>query len=429
MQDEIVDVVVVGGGVAGCVCAYELAKAGREVILIERGSECGSKNLSGGVFYSKVMEEIFDDFLSNAPVERKITKNIISFLNESSALNIDYYDERLNGNAVSVLRAKFDAWLASKCEEAGVMILPSTRVDKLAKDGDKIVGVVAGDDVLKARVVVLADGANSFLASEGAIRQKQPAKNLAVGVKAVIGLDEKTICERFSLNGDEGAAYAVVGAATCGVAGGGFIYTNKKSVSIGVVLQLGDLQNSSYSSTQILDSFLTHQRIAPLIKDGELLEYGAHMTIENGPAMVTEPISAPGLLVIGDAAGFTLNAGFVLRGMDLAAGSAQAAAKAVNAAFAADDFDNALQNGYKNELAKSWVGQDMARYKNAPKFLANPLLYGAYGELVADLFYDIFRHDLRPKQPLWRVALNAANRHKIGLWQLAKDALGALKSL
>ena len=40
------DAIVVGGGVAGAVCAHQLAKEGREVLLIERGVEPGSKNLS-----------------------------------------------------------------------------------------------------------------------------------------------------------------------------------------------------------------------------------------------------------------------------------------------------------------------------------------------------------------------------------------------
>lgn len=37
------DVIVVGGGVAGAVCAYLLAQQGREVLLCERGAEPGSK--------------------------------------------------------------------------------------------------------------------------------------------------------------------------------------------------------------------------------------------------------------------------------------------------------------------------------------------------------------------------------------------------
>ena len=120
------DVIVIGAGVAGSVCAYLLAQDGKEVLLIERGAEPGSKNLSGGIFYCRVMEEIFPDFLDSAPVERRITRNCISFLNPDSFVNIDYWDARLAHpvNAVSVLRARLDPWLAEKCEEAGVTVMP-----------------------------------------------------------------------------------------------------------------------------------------------------------------------------------------------------------------------------------------------------------------------------------------------------------------
>lgn len=76
MDDEALDVIVVGAGVAGSVCAHQLATAG-QVVLIERGAEPGSKNLSGGVFYSWVMEEAFPGFVDTAPVERRITRNVV----------------------------------------------------------------------------------------------------------------------------------------------------------------------------------------------------------------------------------------------------------------------------------------------------------------------------------------------------------------
>lgn len=53
------------------------------------------KNLSGGVFYRMMMEQMFPDFVNEAPVERRITRNIVSLLNEKSAINIDYWDQRL----------------------------------------------------------------------------------------------------------------------------------------------------------------------------------------------------------------------------------------------------------------------------------------------------------------------------------------------
>ncbi|MDK6474745.1 hypothetical protein QP168_10590, partial [Aerococcus urinae] len=81
------------------------------------GTEPGTKNLSGGVFYCKIMQDIFPDFLEQAPYERKIARNILSFMTPTAATNVDYWDGRLgeDSTAVTVLRAKFDPWLAEKC--------------------------------------------------------------------------------------------------------------------------------------------------------------------------------------------------------------------------------------------------------------------------------------------------------------------------
>jgi len=142
MSEEVdFDVIVIGGGVAGAVCAYTLAGQGREVLLIERGAEPGSKNLSGGVFYCRIMEKVFPDFVDAAPVERRITRNCVSLINEGSYVNIDYWDQRLSepANAVTVLRAKLDAWLLEQCEEAGVTVMPGVKVDSLIVEGEQIV--------------------------------------------------------------------------------------------------------------------------------------------------------------------------------------------------------------------------------------------------------------------------------------------------
>ena len=59
------------------------------------------------------MEKVFPDFVNAAPVERRITRNCVSLINEGSYVNIDYWDQRLRepANAVTVLRAKLEAWL------------------------------------------------------------------------------------------------------------------------------------------------------------------------------------------------------------------------------------------------------------------------------------------------------------------------------
>src|SRR5665647_2226433 len=150
------DAIVIGGGVAGTVCAYQLAKESRSVLLIDRGAEVGSKNLSGGVFYCRVMEQAFPGFVEEAPVERVINRNCVSFLSPTSFVNIDYWDQRLSEpvNAVTVLRTKLDAWLCEQCENAGVVVMPGVRVDSLIMEGGQVVGVRAGEDELRAHVVV-----------------------------------------------------------------------------------------------------------------------------------------------------------------------------------------------------------------------------------------------------------------------------------
>jgi electron transfer flavoprotein-quinone oxidoreductase len=432
MSDDVdFDVIVIGAGVAGSVCAHQLAKAGHEVVLIERGSEPGSKNLSGGVFYCRVLDEVFPDFVSSAPVERRITRNVLSFLNGDSHVNIDYWDERLAepANAVTVLRARLDPWLAEQCEQAGAMVMPGVRVDGLLRDGERVVGVRAGEDELRAHVVVAADGVNSLLARDAGVRPKEPQRHLAVGVKSVIALPRPVIEDRFRVTGDEGVAYAVVGDCTQGVAGGGFLYTNRESVSVGVVLRLDDLGARGLSPSDVHDHFLAHPAIAPLIRGGELLEYGCHLTIEDGPAMAARDLTRPGLVLIGDAAGLTLNTGLTIRGMDLAAGSALAAARTVAAALSTGDCSGEALGAYRTELERSFVGADLRTYARAPKFLENPRMYGDYGRLLADVFHGIYNHDLRPRRHLVGAALGAVKASGVGLGQLARDGWAAARAL
>ncbi len=428
------DVIVVGAGIAGCVTAYQLARQGRTVLLIERGESPGSKNLSGGVLYSRGIQQVFPGFLDEAPVERRITRNYISFLNAESSVAIDYKDTRLADpvNAVTVLRAKLDPWLAQQCEDAGALIMPGVRVDRVRTDdgesGKRVVGVQAGADELRARVVVAADGVNSFIAKEVGLRKQEPLNHLAVGVKSVVSLPRETIEARFNLTGDEGAAIAVVGDCTEGVGGGGFVYTNIDSVSVGVVVRLDDLTAKKKVVTDIFDHFLEHRFIAPYLEGGELAEYGCHLVAEGGMDMIGE-IAMDGMLVVGDAAGLTLNTGLTVRGMDLAVASAVAAADGIGSALDRGDTSKAGLAGYRQKFFASYAGQDMKTYARAPAFLELERMYKNYGELLANVLYGAFNLDTQPRRHLLSVARKALIQSPLKMRQLVSDGIAGARAL
>ncbi|HET9918746.1 MAG TPA: FAD-dependent oxidoreductase, partial [Ktedonobacteraceae bacterium] len=337
------DAIVVGAGPAGSSAALALACAGLQVALIERGEYPGAKNVSGAALYApQLLADLLPNYWEEAPVERYLTRRVITFMSQESAFAFDFRTHNFASppyNGFTVLRPRFDRWLASKAKEAGAMLITSTVVDDLLYSGDQVVGVRCRREngELHAPVVIAADGANSFLAKKAGLQKEFCASEMTLGVKEVLRLDRHIIEERFNLNGDEGMTNEYVGSASGSVKGGAFLYTNADTLSIGVVTQIASLAEKRVRAYDLLDQFKQHPAVAPLVRDAVTLEYSAHMIPESGWAMMPK-LSRAGMLVVGDAAGFVFAAGMFLEGMNFAIASGLAAAAAAQEAHAQGDY-------------------------------------------------------------------------------------------
>ncbi len=428
MGEEKFDVIIVGGGLAGLTAAYLLAKEGLEVILIERGGFCGAKNMTGGRMYGHSLEKVIPGFAEEAPVERKITKERISFLTSDGGTTIDYVSDKLNlSPSYSVLRSRFDQWLAGKAEAEGAMIVPGIRVDDVVKQDGKVVGIVAGEETMLADVVLLADGVNSLLAQKLGMKKELDPHQVAVGAKEVITLDENTITSRFGNEAGEGTAWMFVGYPTGGNIGGGFLYTNKESISIGVVATVGDIGHSGVSVPEMVDRMKEHPVIRPLIAGGKTVEYSAHLVSEGGYNMIPT-LYDDGVLVAGDAAALVINLGLTVRGMDLAIESGRLAAETIIKAKEKGDFSADTLSAYQTAMEESFVIRDMKHYRKFPAFMeSSHRMFEQYPGMLDEILSSLFVVDGSEPKKIRDVALDAAK--PIGLINLANDGLKGMGAL
>ncbi|MET1102166.1 MAG: FAD-dependent oxidoreductase [Pyrodictiaceae archaeon] len=391
MSSEKFDVIIIGGGPAGLTAAYFLARAGFETLVIERGAEPGAKNVFGGRIYSYVLDKHFTGWRKEAPIERWVRREQLTILcGDNKALTLDY---RLfspvseeSYDSFTAFLSKFTAWLAEKAEEEGAMVLTSTLAEDIIFEDGVASGVIAGGEKIEADYVVIAEGVNTLLLERMGVRRKPKPREVGLGIKEVIRLGSKRINEAFGVDEWEGVARLIIGGPLREVAGGAFLYTMRDYVTIGLVVRLSSLTEARTPPRDLIEQLRLHPAIKSLLKDGVLVEYSAHLTRELGIYDVLEKPYGPGYVVVGDAAGFILNTGFTIRGVDMAMESARLAAKAITRAHEEGRRDEHALAIYKRLLEESIVMRSLKKFAKTPKLLENERIYRAYPEILCTAF-------------------------------------------
>ncbi|WP_208246315.1 FAD-dependent monooxygenase (plasmid) [Rhizobium sp. T1470] len=428
MSEEKFDAIVVGAGMSGNAAAYTMARSGLNVLQLERGEYPGSKNVQGAILYANTLETIIPDFRDDAPLERHLVEQRFWIMDDTSHTGMHYRSDDFNEqrpNRYTIIRAQFDKWFSGKVREAGGTVLCETTVTKLAQDlSGKVIGVHTDrtGDVILADVVVLAEGANGLLGTRAGLREMPKPENVALAVKEMHFLPEEVIAERFGLTEDEGCVIEAGGTISRGMAGLGFLYTNRESISLGIGCLVSGLASTMEKPYALLDAFKGHPSIRPLIAGSEVKEYAAHLIPEGGFKAIPQ-LFGNGWVVVGDAA--QLNNAVHREGSNLAMASGRMVGESI---FQIKCRGGAMTKQnlslYKRMLDRSFVMKDLMKHKDMPALLHNnrQSFFTTYPKLISQAAQNFVRVDGTPKIESEKATSGAFIKAR-SRWGLVSDAV------
>jgi electron transfer flavoprotein-quinone oxidoreductase len=412
------DVIVVGAGMAGSTAAAIAAREGLNVVMIERGVKPGSKNYFGGALYTHSLQDIYPDFFDRKPpLERPITETGFWFLSDDGLVKATVQGGYIDNDPIDAyvaLRAEFDQWWAEQAAAEGAFLIPKTLVVDFLYEGDQVVGVKTdrpeGD--VYAPVVIVCEGVNNMLTQKlGLIDHDLKISKTALAVKQLISIPAKEINARLGLPGnDHGMAISVMGDISLGMAGLGFIYTANNALSLGVGVTLDALRDSGIKPYELLQRFMEHPAIAPLIKDGQMMEYGAHLIPEGGWTTMPK-LFADGVMIAGDAASMVNALHWEGTNMAITAGK-QAGLTAVEA-HQKGDFTSKSLSAYQDKLSELFVLKDLKQYRKFSAFLKkHPTFMDIYPTFLNDALGMFFTGFGKPKRKLYKDILRSLTNRR-----------------
>jgi geranylgeranyl reductase family protein len=264
------DLTIVGAGPSGAVLAYELAKKGVRVLVVERRGLPRDKTCAGGI---TVRAAAILPFEFGQCIEDTIYGVRLSF--KMKAKRVRTYPEPL---AFMVSRDKFDFWLVSKAREAGATVEENAEVRKVEVFDDRV-DVTTDITGFSTPLLIGADGANSAV-----VRSLgwQDGFEYGVGLNGQIPADKEHLAKWHGLMGLD-----------YGIAGGyAWVFPKADHLSVGAGGSLRVANNLRSYALELAQQY-------GLDPSGQKLIQGCLMPVRK----VNSPLSYRRVALVGDAAG------------------------------------------------------------------------------------------------------------------------------
>ena len=390
-----VDVLVAGGGPAGLSAALRLAQLQSQhggeplsVAVVEKAREAGAHSLSGAVLDPSALRDLLPDFRERgAPIATEVHADHVYFLTQQSKIEFPIIPPPLrnHGNYIVSLN-QFVRWLAEQVEAQGIDFFTGFAAQDVLIEDARIVGVRTGDRGvdkhgqqkptfepgvdITAKVTIFCDGVRGNLTKEllrrlplGVGRQPQ---QFAIGLK-----------ELWDIPAGRVTAGTVMHTLGYPLAhdefGGAFIYAmTDRHLSVGFVVGL-DYPDPQFDPHMAFNRFKQHPFVSALLRDGQMVRYGAKAVPEGGWNTIPRTYMDGGLIA-GDAGGFINSMRF--KGIHLAMRTGMLAAETAFEAIRAGDTSATSLKRYQDKIDASPVRAELYPVRNVHQAFGGGLWAG-----------------------------------------------------
>ncbi|MEP4888792.1 MAG: electron transfer flavoprotein-ubiquinone oxidoreductase [Aliiglaciecola sp.] len=378
------DVVVVGAGPAGLSTACKIMQLAQQneqelmVCVVEKGSEVGAHILSGAVFETKAMDELFPDWSERgAPLTTKVTEDHIYYLkNESSATklpNVMTPKTMHNQGNYIVSMGNVCRWLADQAEQLGVEVFPGFAASEVIYNDDGSVGGIITGDMgisesgdhkdsympgmeLRAKYTVFAEGCRGHLGkqliSKFDLDKDASPQHYGIGFKEIWDIDPD--------KHQEGLVVHTAGWPLSSETGGSYLYhAENNQILVGIIIDL-NYKNPHLSPFDEFQRVKQHPVLKQYLEGGKRVSYGARAIAKGGYNSLPK-MTFPGGILVGCDAG-TLNFAKI-KGNHTAMKSGILAAETIVEAISQDKVGQDL-TAYAEKFENSWLYEELYSSQN-----------------------------------------------------------------